>query len=162
MLDPVFLAGSTVQRATLHYEDEIKRKDVRIGDTVILEKGGDVIPKIVAAIVEDRATNVDPFEFPLTCPSCGTELMRYEEEAVIRCLNSACPGQLKRRIEHFSGRNAMDIDGLGAAIIEQLVDREMITNIGDLYALNVEGLASLERLGTRSVSYTHLTLPTKA
>ena len=150
MLDPVFLAGSTVQRATLHNEDEIKRKDVRIGDTVILEKGGDVIPKIVAAIVEDRATNVDPFEFPLTCPSCGTELMRYEEEAAIRCLNPACPGQLKRRIEHFSGRNAMDIDGLGAAIIEQLVDREMITDIGDLYTLNVESLASLERLGTRS------------
>ena len=150
ILDPVLLAGSTVRRATLHHDDEIRRKDIRIGDTVILEKGGDVIPKVVGVEAEDRPPGTDPFIFPNTCPACSSELVRDAEEAAIRCLNPACPGQLKRRLGHFAGRNAMDVEGLGTALIEQLVDRGLVRDVGDLYALDRDSLAGLERLGDRS------------
>ena len=150
LLDPVLIAGSTVRRATLHNEDEIRRKDIRIGDTVILEKGGDVIPKVVSVVAEERPQDVLPFEFPDSCPACGARLFRGEEEAAVRCLNPGCPGQLKRRVEHFAGRNAMDVEGLGTAVVEQLVENRLIADVGDLYSLEVEVLAGLERLAERS------------
>ena len=150
ILDPVFLAGSTVQRATLHNVDEIARKDIREGDTVVLEKGGDVIPKVVAVVAEERTPSSQQYAFPDACPACGATLARHEDEAVIRCLNPACPGQLRRRLEHFAGRNAMDIEGLGSAVVEQLVDRGLVRNVGDLYDLDVAALSGLERMAEKS------------
>jgi DNA ligase (NAD+) len=150
VLDPVYLAGSTVQRATLHNVDEITRKDIREGDTVLLEKGGDVIPKVVSVVVDERSTASQPYQFPDTCPSCATPLVRHEDEAVIRCINPACSGQLCKRLEHFAGRNAMDIEGLGSAVVEQFVDRGLVGDVGDLYALDVETLSQLERMAQKS------------
>ena len=150
ILEPVLLAGSTVQRATLHNVDEIQRKDIRVGDTVLLEKGGDVIPKIIGVVLEERPPETAPAAVPSSCPVCDSELERDEDEAALRCVNDTCPGQIKRRLEHFAGRNAMDIDGLGTAVIEQLVDRELVADVGDLYSLDVEALSGLERLAERS------------
>jgi DNA ligase (NAD+) len=150
VLDPVYLAGSTVQRATLHNVDEITRKDVREGDTVILEKGGDVIPKVVSVVTDERAVSSQPYEFPRSCPSCESALVRHDDEAVIRCINPACSGQLCKRLEHFAGRNAMDIEGLGAAVVEQLVEHSLVGDVGDLYSLDVERLSQLERMGAKS------------
>ena len=150
VLDPVTVAGSTVQRATLHNADEIERKDIRVGDLVVIEKGGDVIPKVVRVVMEERPKESQPFRFPEECPACGSRLVRHEEEVSPRCVNPACKGQLKRRLEHFSGRNAMDIEGLGTAVVEQLVEKEMVADVGDLYGLDVETLADLERLAQKS------------
>ena len=150
VLDPVYLAGTTVQRATLHNVDEIVRKDIREGDTVVLEKGGDVIPKVVSVVTDERTSSSQPYRFPDSCPSCETVLVRHEGEAVIRCINPACPGQLCKRLEHFAGRNAMDIEGLGAAVVEQIVDRGLVGDVGDLYSLDVEALSKLERMAEKS------------
>ena len=150
VLEPVTVAGSTVQRATLHNADEIERKDVRVGDLVVIEKGGDVIPKVVRVVVEERSPGTEAFRFPEDCPACCSSLVRYEEEVSPRCVNPACKGQLKRRLEHFCGRNAMDIEGLGTAVVEQLVEKELVADVGDLYRLDVETLADLERLAQRS------------
>jgi len=150
LLDPVSLAGSTVQRATLHNEDEIRRRDLRKGDMVILEKGGDVIPKVVGVVLEERPSWAKPFEFPQHCPACQSPLVRDPEEAATRCENPACPAQLKRRLEHFAGRGALDIEGLGPAVVDQLVDRNLVRDVGDLYDLDLETLAGLERLAKKS------------
>ncbi len=150
VLDPVYLAGTTVQRATLHNVDEITRKDIREGDTVLLEKGGDVIPKVVSVVTDERTSSSQPYEFPNSCPSCAMVLVRHEDEAVIRCINPACPGQLCKRLEHFAGRNAMDIEGLGSAVVEQFVDRGLVADVGDLYSLDVECLSQLERMAEKS------------
>ena len=150
VLDPVTVAGSTVQRATLHNADEIERKDIRVGDLVVIEKGGDVIPKVVHVVMEERPKESQPFRFPEECPACGSRLVRHEEEVSPRCVNPACKGQLKRRLEHFSGRNAMDIEGLGTAVVEQLVEKEMVADVGDLYGLDMETLADLDRLAQKS------------
>ncbi len=150
VLEPVTVAGSTVQRATLHNADEIERKDIRVGDLVVIEKGGDVIPKVVRVVMEERPKESQPFRFPEECPACGSRLVRHEEEVSPRCVNPACKGQLKRRLEHFSGRNAMDIEGLGTAVVEQLVEKEMVADVGDLYGLDVETLADLDRLAQKS------------
>jgi DNA ligase (NAD+) len=150
VLEPVQVAGTTVQRATLHNADEIERKDIRIGDLVLLEKGGDVIPKVVGVVPEERPDGTEPFHFPETCPVCDSVLVTYEDEVARRCVNPACQGQLKRRLEHFAGRNALDIEGLGTAVVEQLVERELVRDVGDLYALDVETLTGLDRLGEKS------------
>ena len=150
LLDPVPLAGSTIQRATLHNEDEIRRKDIRPGDTVVLEKGGDVIPKILEVILEKRPANARPFVFPQACPACQEPVVRDPDEAVSRCENPACPAQLKRRLQHFASRNAMNIEGMGPAVVDQLVELDLVKDVGDLYALDLETLAGLERLATRS------------
>ncbi|MFH1571315.1 MAG: NAD-dependent DNA ligase LigA [Gemmatimonadota bacterium] len=150
ILDPVRVGGSMVQRATLHNADEIGRKDIRVGDTVVIEKGGDVIPKVVGVVLEMRPADAVPFHYPTTCPVCDSELVRYEEEAATRCVNPACAGQLKRRLEHFAGRQAMDIEGLGTAVVDQLVDRGLVGDVGDLYSLDLETLAGLERLAEKS------------
>ena len=150
VLEPVTVAGSTVQRATLHNADEIERKDIRVGDLVVIEKGGDVIPKVVRVVEEERPAGAKEYRFPEECPACGSGLVRYEEEVSPRCVNPACKGQRKRRLEHFSGRNAMDIEGLGTAVVEQLVEKELVTDVGDLYNLDAETLAGLDRLAEKS------------
>ena len=150
ILDPILLAGSTISRASLHNADEIERKDIRIGDTVVLEKGGDVIPKIIEVVLENRPDTARSFAFPQECPVCQSPLVRDPEEAAIRCENPACPAQLRRRLEHFASRGAMDIEGLGPAVVEQLVEQERVQDVGDLYSLDLEALASLERLADKS------------
>ncbi len=149
-LEPVLLAGSTVSRATLHNAEELKRKDIREGDTVILEKGGDVIPKVVAVVESERPSDALQFVFPETCPVCEAGLVKNESEVAIRCVNSGCAAQLKGSIRHFASRTAMDIEGLGQALVEQLVDRELIRDVGDLYALDVEKVSELDRMAEKS------------
>lgn len=150
-LEPVFLAGSTISRVTLHNEDFIREKDVRVGDTVVIEKGGDVIPKIVEVVSAGRPAATRPFEFPKTCPVCGSEIDKSEDEAAWRCENVSCDAQVKKRIEHYAGRHAMDIENLGEAMVAQLVDAGLIHDYGDLYTLTREPLLNLERMGPKSV-----------
>ncbi len=150
VLDPVPLSGSTIGRATLHNEDEIKRKDVRVGDTVLIEKGGEVIPKVVKVVEGRRRGKEKPYRMPRKCPVCGGELVRYEGEVAVRCENLSCPAQLKRRIEYFAHRNAMDIDGLGTVLVDQLVGGDLVRDMGDLYYLNREDILSLERMAEKS------------
>ena len=149
-LDPVLLAGSTVSRATLHNAEELERKDVREGDTVILEKGGDVIPKVVSVVESDRPSGAQPFVFPKACPVCNADLVKDESEVAIRCVNPRCPAQLKGSIRHFASRTAMDIEGLGDALVGQLVDTELIRDVGDLYNLKVGKVAELDRMAEKS------------
>ena len=144
VLAPVFLAGSTIQYATLHNEDEIRRKDIRPGDEVLLEKGGDVIPKIVKPILTRRPKRLAPFEMPAECPVCASALERPEDEVVWRCPNSSCPARLRRSLEHFAGRRAMNIDGLGSALVDKLVGLGLVRDFADLYHLTVEDLADLK------------------
>ena len=150
VLEPVPLAGSTIARASLHNADEIRRKDIRIGDTVLIEKGGDVIPKVVEVDPSERPDDAVEYAFPNQCPSCKSPLTRDAEEAVTRCDNPTCPAQLRRRLEHFASRNAMDIEGLGPAVVEQLVEQGLVKDLSDLYELNVESLGALERMGEKS------------
>jgi len=149
-LEPVFLDGSTVSNATLHNEDEISRKDIRVGDWVWIEKGGDVIPKVVAVDLSQREPQSKPFRMPESCPVCGASAVREEDEAVRRCTNASCPAQFKERILHFAGREAMDIQGLGPALVETLVEKKMIGDVADLYHLKKDELAALERMGEKS------------
>jgi DNA ligase (NAD+) len=143
VLEPVSLAGSTIANATLHNADEVARKDIRLGDHVLIEKGGDVIPKVVKVVDADRPGRAAPWQMPGGCPSCSSQLVRPEGEVVWRCENSACPAQLRRRIEHFAGRTAMNIEGLGEAIVDQLVDRGLVHDVADLYGLEGPTLADL-------------------
>ena len=148
-LQPVFVSGSTVSRATLHNEDEIKRKDIRVGDQVVIEKAGEIIPQVVR-VLESSSQRALPFAMPTVCPECEASLYREESEAVWRCVNSACPAQLKERLKYFASRKAMDIDHLGPAVIDQLVNSERVKNFSDLYRLNKNDLATLERLADKS------------
>lgn len=150
ILEPVGLGGTTISRATLHNEDEIKRKDIRIGDHILIEKGGEVIPKVTGVISEKRPKEAKPFRFPSSCPVCGSKVVRDEEEVAIRCENLSCPAQVIRSLLHFASRNAMDIEGLGIALVEQLVDLKMVKNISDLYRLKLENLLNIERMGEKS------------
>ncbi len=149
-LQPVKLAGSTIRRATLHNEDEIRRKDIRVGDTVLIEKGGDIIPKVVKVILHPGAPRSAPFEMPGSCPDCGGAIERPENEVASRCVNPFCPAQLQRTISHFVSRTAMDIEGMGKALIEQLVSRGLLQDYADIYTLKAETLAALERMGRKS------------
>ena len=148
-LRSVFVSGSTVSRATLHNEDEIKRKDIRVGDRVVIEKAGEIIPKVVR-VIESSGKRGIPFNMPTVCPECQAPIYRAESEAVWRCVNSACPAQLKERLKYFASRKAMDIDHLGPAVIEQLVDSGRVKNFSDLYILKKDEVASLERLADKS------------
>lgn len=150
VLDPVRISGSVVQRATLHNEDEIKRKDVRIGDIVLVQKAGEVIPEVVKVIKEKRTGKEKEFVMPAQCPVCGAKVFRPEGEVVSRCNSLTCSAQTKERIRHFASRNAMDIEGLGPAIIDQLVEKDLIKDISDLYFLKRKDLISLERMAERS------------
>jgi len=151
-LEPVFVSGSTVSRATLHNEEEVDRKDIRVGDIVVVEKAGEVIPAVVEVRKERRTGEERIFKMPQTCPACGSAVLREEGQVAIRCVNASCPAQLKRRLEHFAARGAMDIEGLGEAMVELLVDRELTRDIADIYWLNVAKLASLPRMGEKSIA----------
>jgi DNA ligase (NAD+) len=150
VLDPVRLSGSTIQMATLHNDQEIARKDIRPGDFVLIEKGGEVIPKVVMPIVTRREPGIEPWQMPAACPSCGSTLHRPEGEAVWRCLNTGCPARLRRSLEHFAGRRAMNIEGLGEALVDQLVGTGLVRDFSDLYRLDADRVAALERMGRKS------------
>lgn len=149
-LEPVFLAGSTVSRATLHNADEIGRLALKIGDWVLVEKSGEIIPQIVEALKEKRTGSEKKFSMPKQCPVCGAEVLREEGEVAIRCVNLGCVAQLKARLLHFASRKAMDIQGLGDALADQLVDKKIISTFADIYILKKERLAALERMGEKS------------
>jgi DNA ligase (NAD+) len=138
--EPVQLAGTTVQRATLHNAEEIERKDVRIGDKVVVEKAGEIIPQVVRSIPEERRGNEKPFVMPQKCPSCDGPVSKDGDTVFYRCVNPACPAQAKARLRHFAARNAMDIEGMGPAAIDQLVDRGLVHDVADLYELRQEDL----------------------
>ncbi|HET9834243.1 MAG TPA: NAD-dependent DNA ligase LigA [Vicinamibacterales bacterium] len=143
LLEPVFLAGSTISMATLHNAEDVARKDLRDGDTVIIEKGGDVIPKVVAPVLSLRPPDATPFVMPTTCPVCSSALHRDEEEVVWRCENTSCPARLRRSLEHFASRGAMNIEGLGESLVEQLLDQGLVKDFADLYHLSAEQLEEL-------------------
>ncbi len=149
-LDPVPLAGTVVARASLHNFDVLAALDVRVGDLVAIQKAGEIIPQVVAVRTDARAGNERPFEVPLTCPVCGTAASRIEGQTVLRCTNRSCPGQLKAALHHFARRFAMDIDHLGPAVIELLVDRSIVHDAADLYDLTAPQIASLPRMGSKS------------
>ncbi len=148
LFDPVFIAGSTVSKATLHNKDLIKEKDIRIGDTIIIRKAGDIIPEVVRSVKEKRPKNTTPFEMPKHCPDCGSLLIN--EGPITRCDNSECPAQLTKNIIHFVSRDAMDIDGMGTSIVEVFVEKGIIRSAADLYHLNRETIAKMDRFGEKS------------
>ncbi|PAD21357.1 NAD-dependent DNA ligase LigA [Terribacillus saccharophilus] len=150
LLDPVRVAGTTVQRATLHNEDLIREKDIRIGDTVVIKKAGDIIPEVVRVVTEARTGDEKEFHMPEHCPECGSETVRLEEEVALRCINPNCPAQLVEGLIHFVSRNAMNIDGLGEKVIIQLYRAELVHTIDDLYKLDRDALLDLERMGEKS------------
>ena len=149
-LEPVQLAGTVVRRATLHNEEEIRRKDIRIGDRVLVEKAGEIIPAIVRVVAEKRTGNERPFSMPAACPVCGTEVEKREGEVALRCPNLQCPAQVKNWIAHFASRGAMDISGLGESLVDQLVDSGLVKNPAELYSLTKPELMGLERMGDKS------------
>lgn len=152
ILEPVRLAGTTVSRATLHNEDYIKDRDIRIGDTVWVQKAGEIIPQVIEVSIEERTGNEKIFEMPNHCPVCGEETVRLEGEAAVKCINISCPAQIRRGIIHFVSRDAMDIDGMGESIITMLLENEIIKDISDLYYMNPEDIIKLDRMGEKSVS----------
>lgn len=152
VMEPVLLDGTTVSRASLHNMDEVQRKDVRIGDRVVIQKAGDIIPEVVEVLVNERRGDEKPFAMPSECPVCGGEVSREEGEVVYRCQNPTCRAKLEGWIEHWASRRCMDIDGLGPAVIRQLVDRGLVRGIPDLYRLQHDAVAALERMGDKSAS----------
>ncbi|MDX9753054.1 MAG: NAD-dependent DNA ligase LigA [bacterium] len=150
ILEPVHLAGTTIRHATLHNFDEIKRRDLREGDTVVIQKGGEIIPKVIRVILEKRPPQSQEFQPEMICPSCQSELVREQDEVAYRCINLSCMVQLKRRIQHFVSRNAMDIEGIGEMLVEALVQNQLVTHLSDLYHIKKEQLVSLERMGEKS------------
>ncbi len=150
VVEPVRLAGTTVTNATLHNQDFIEEKDIRVGDTVVLQKAGEIIPEVVAVLKDLRPENTEPYRFPEVCPVCGAPVVRDEDGAAIRCTGAECPAQLHRNLTHFASRDAMDIDGVGPAVIKQLIDKELVKTPADLYFLTAGQLADLERMGKKS------------
>ncbi|HEX4900880.1 MAG TPA: NAD-dependent DNA ligase LigA [Pyrinomonadaceae bacterium] len=151
-LEPVLLAGTTVSRATLHNADEVKRLGVRIGDWVLIEKGGEVIPKVLKVIESKRTGAEKPFRMPRKCPVCGGEISKVEGEVVSRCIAADCPAQLKGKLLHFASRRAMRIEGLGESLVDQLVQKGMLRDFGDLYSLTLDDVAGLERMAKKSAA----------
>lgn len=149
-LEPVLLAGTTVKRASLHNEEEIHRKDIRIGDTVMVEKAGEIIPQVVSVVNTDRKGRASEFIFPKECPACSTELIKFEGEVAWRCVNPTCPPQVRIKIEHFASRDALDIEGLGESVVDQLVSEGLIKTYADLYELTVDQISPLERMAEKS------------
>jgi DNA ligase (NAD+) len=151
-LEPVQLAGTTVARATLHNEDEIRRLDVRVGDWVMIEKSGEIIPKVLKVVESKRDGSEKVFEWPTACPVCGGEVVRPKDEVVSRCANPDCPAKIKGRLLQFASRKAMDIEGLGDALVEQLVDKGLVKDVSDLYQLKLKDVAALDRMAEKSAS----------
>ncbi|MBR4110840.1 MAG: NAD-dependent DNA ligase LigA [Clostridia bacterium] len=152
ILKPVKVAGSVISKTTLHNEDFIKDKDIKIGDSVLIQKAGDVIPEVVEVLKEKRRGNEKTFEMPKVCPVCGSETIREDGEAVTRCTGIECPAMLFRSLVHFASRDAMNIEGLGPAVVEQLLDAKLVSNIADIYTLKVEDILTLERTGEKSAN----------
>ncbi|MCY8932288.1 NAD-dependent DNA ligase LigA [Bacillus atrophaeus] len=150
VLEPVKVAGTTVQRASLHNEDLIREKDIRILDKVVIKKAGDIIPEVVNVLTEQRTGQEKEFNMPTTCPECGSELVRIEGEVALRCINPECPAQIREGLIHFVSRNAMNIDGLGERVITQLFQEKLVRNVADLYKLTKERVIQLERMGEKS------------
>ena len=150
MLEPVRISGTTVQMATLHNEQEVARRDVRPGDLVIVEKGGEIIPKVIGPVLSERPPNLATWQMPTACPSCGSQLVKPIEEVVWRCENASCPARLRRGLLHFASRRAMNIEGLGESLSDQLVSSGFVKDYADLYSLTVERLITLERMGKKS------------
>jgi DNA ligase (NAD+) len=151
LLHPVRVAGTTVQRASLHNEDLIREKDIRLGDFVVVKKAGDIIPEVVNVLLERRTGEEVPFEMPTHCPECESELVRLEGEVALRCINPKCPAQIREGLIHFVSRNAMNIDGLGERVITQLFQENLIYDVADIYSLQYEQLIQLDRMGEKSV-----------
>ena len=151
-LEPVLLAGTTVKRATLHNEEEIQRKDIRAGDRVIVEKAGDIIPQVVNVVLQEEEKRGEPFRMPEECPACGSKLVKLPDEVAWRCTNNQCPPQVRNRLEHFASRDALDIDGMGEAVVDQLVTNNLVSTFPDLYRLTVDDLTPLERMGEKSAA----------
>jgi DNA ligase (NAD+) len=149
-LEPVSVGGVVVSNATLHNQDEIDRKDVRIGDIVLIQRAGDVIPEVVKVILEKRPENTTPYVIPASCPVCSHEVFRPEGESVARCQNMECPAQVKGRIDHFVSKGCMDIDGFGTKLVDQLVEKNLVKNVADIYSLNLDQLSELERMAEKS------------
>jgi DNA ligase (NAD+) len=152
-LEPVFVGGTTVSNATLHNEDEIRRKDLKIGDTVVVRRAGDVIPEVAAVIYDRRPADAREFVMPAQCPVCGSAVVRLEGEAAARCTGGLyCPAQRKQALLHFAQRRAMDVEGLGGKLVEQLVDQSLVRTPADIYRLGLAALAGLERMAEKSAS----------
>jgi DNA ligase (NAD+) len=149
-LEPVYLGGVTVARVTLHNEEEVARKDVRVGDTVVVERGGDVIPKVVSVVEVKRPEGAVPWTPPATCPVCGALLIKPEGEVDRRCPNASCPAQIEQRLQHYAGRSAMDIEGLGDVLVHQLTERGLVKSFADLYHLTLDQIVELERMAEKS------------
>lgn len=152
ILEPVYLAGTTVQSATLHNQDNIAEKDIRVGDTVIVQKAGEIIPEIVKVDFSKRPQGTAPYHLPEVCPACGAPVTRDSDGAALRCTGAECPAQLLRNITHFASRDAMDIDGLGPAVIQQMIDAGLVHSAADLYSLRKDELAALDRMGAKSAA----------
>ncbi|MFM1920165.1 MAG: ligase [Candidatus Hydrogenedentota bacterium] len=149
-LEPVVLAGTVVKRSSLHNFEELRRKDLRVGDVVEVQKAGEIIPQVLRFVLEQRPLDSAPFEEPCACPSCGGPVHQDPDGVFVRCLNLSCPAQVRGRLEHFAARGAMDIEGMGPAVIDQLVTRELVRSPADLYQLDTETLSGLERMGAKS------------
>ncbi len=152
VLEPVKLSGTTISRSTLHNEDELRRKDIRVGDVILLERSGDVIPHVVSVMKERRTGKEQAFVWPTKCPVCHTAVFRPEGEVVSRCVNPSCPARIRESILHFASRRAMNVDGLGEALVDQLLVKGLVREIPDLYALRADDLAGLERMGPKSAA----------
>src|SRR5205807_3839840 len=151
-LKPVFVGGVTVVSATLHNEDEVRRKDVRVGDTVVVRRAGDVIPEVVRVVAESRQPNAQQFVMPKRCPECGSKVVRLPDEAIARCSGGlVCPAQRKQSLRHFASRRALDIEGLGDKLVDQLVDAGLVHTPADIYKLDVAALAALDQIGRAHV-----------
>jgi len=150
IMEPIVIAGSTVQRASLHNVDLIKERDVRIGDTVVIHKAGDIIPEVLRVVEEERPEDSQPYTIPTECPACGSELTHLEDEVALRCINPSCPAQASERVIHFASRNAMNIDGLGEQRVRQLFSAELVEDVVGLYDLEQTALMELERMGKKS------------
>ncbi|MBD3187759.1 NAD-dependent DNA ligase LigA [Candidatus Bathyarchaeota archaeon] len=149
-LEPIHLSGTEVSRASLHNEEEVARRDVRIGDVVLVEKAGEIIPQVIKVMKEERDGSEQEFVMPRHCPACGSEAKQVGDEVARRCLNASCPAQVTRRLEHWGSRDALDIDGLGPKLLQKLVEREIVISIPDLYTLELDDLVHLERMGEKS------------
>ena len=152
VMDPVQLAGTTVSRASLHNPDYLREKDIRLGDTVYLHKAGDIIPEISRVDLKNRPADSQPYQVPTTCPVCGSDLVHLDDEVALRCVNPMCPAQIKEGLGHFASRNAMNIDGLGPKIIQQLWDKELVHDVADLYSLTHDQLLTLDKFGDKSAA----------
>jgi DNA ligase (NAD+) len=152
VLEPVRLGGTTVQLATLHNEQEVARRDIRDGDLVKVEKGGEIIPKVIGPVLEARPAGSKPWQMPTVCPFCESALVKPEGEVIWRCENVSCPARIRRGLEHFASRRAMNIEGLGMSLVDQLVRTELVRDYADLYALDLQTLANLERMGKKSAA----------